>query len=163
MFCVRYMKKNTFLNMKYKRQPTVPWPYVGNLTQSNQHLQVWSKFFSYIRGGPQRYLIWGAEKETLFKGLGEIYLFATVNLFLQFLQYRRRNNWLKTAVSMLSYVFLREVTIHISVYIIDCGILCFWESERDLRYVGLIGKTILKKGPRQWKRVTMSWKCNLCI
>ena len=64
-------------------------------------------------GGPQRYLIWGAEKETLFKGLGEIYLFATVNLFLQFLQYRRRNNRLKTAASMLSYAFLREVTFHI--------------------------------------------------
>ena len=78
-----------------------------------------------MRGGPQGYLIWGAEKETLFKGLSKIYLSATVNLFLQFLQYRRRNNRLKTAVSMLSYVFLREVTIHISISRIDCGILCF--------------------------------------
>ena len=78
------------------------------------------------------------------KDFSEIYVFATVNLFLQFLQYRRRNNRLKTAVSMLSYVFLREVTIHISIYRIDCGILCFYESERDLCYVGLIGKKILK-------------------
>ena len=66
---------------------------------------MWSKFSNYIRGGPQGYLLWGAEKETLFKGLREIYLFATVNLFLQFLQCRGRNNRLKTDVSMLSYVF----------------------------------------------------------
>ena len=29
---------------------------------------------------------------------------------------------------------------------IDCGTLCFQESERDLRCVGLIGKKILTKG-----------------
>ena len=63
--------------------------------------------------------------EELFKGLGEIYRFATGNLFLQFSQYRRRNYRLKAPVSMLSYVFLREVTNHISIYRIDCGILCF--------------------------------------
>ena len=85
----------------------------------------------------------------MFKGLSEIYFFATVNLFLQFLQYRRGNNRLKTAVSMQSYVLLREVTTHISIYRIDCGILCFREPERDLRYVGLVGKKILKKGLRQ--------------
>ena len=45
---------------------------------------------------------------------------------------------------MLSYVFLRKVKIHISIYRIDCGILCFYESEIDLCYVGLIGKKILK-------------------
>ena len=45
---------------------------------------------------------------------------------------------------MLSYVFLREVTIHISIYRIDYGILCFYESEIDLCYVGLIGKKIIK-------------------
>ena len=37
----------------------------------------------------------------LFKGLSEIYL-SCYNLFLQFLYYRRRNNRLKTVVSMLS-------------------------------------------------------------
>ena len=123
MFCVQHIKKCTFLNI-YKSSSLLlllPWPCLGNLTQSKQNLLVWSKFSYYIRGGPQGYLIWGAEKETLFKGLSEIYLFATVNLFLQ---RRGRNNRLKTAVSMLSYVFLREVTIHISIYRIDCGILC---------------------------------------
>ena len=86
---------------------------------------VWSKFSNYIGDRPDSYLIWGAENEILFKGLSEIYLSATVNLFAQFLQYGKRNNRLKTAVSMLSYVFLREVTIHILIYRIDCGILCF--------------------------------------
>ena len=46
-------------------------------------------------------LLWGAEKvEVLFKGLSEIYL-SWYNLFLQFLYYWRRDNRLKTVVSML--------------------------------------------------------------
>ena len=40
----------------------------------------------------------GAEKDTLFKGLSEIYLFATVNLFLQFLQCRGKNNRLNVCI-----------------------------------------------------------------
>ena len=32
-----------------------------------------------------------------------------------------------------------------NIYRTDCGTLCFYESERDLRYVGLSGKEILKK------------------
>ena len=119
VLCTTYEKEHIF---KYKLKAAA---YFGNLTQSKQNLLVWSKFSNYIRGGPQGYLIWGAEKEVLFKGLSEIYLFAIVNLFLQFLQYRRRNNRLETAVSMLSYVFLREGTIHILIYGIDCGILHF--------------------------------------
>ena len=31
------------------------------------------------------------------------------------------------------------------IYRFDCQTLCFQESERDLHYVGLIGKKILKK------------------
>ena len=72
----------------------------------------------------------------------EIYL-SCYNLFLQFLYYRRRNKRLRETVSsMLSCgPFERNNNPYI-----DCGTLCSQESERDLRYVGLIGKKILKKG-----------------
>ena len=49
------------------------------------------------------------------------------------------------------------------MYRIDCGTLCFQESERDLRYVSLIEKKILKKGWGNGKKVSLSWKQNLCV
>ena len=48
---------------------------------------------------------------------------------------------LETVVSV-SYCALERSNDHI--YKIDYGTLCFSESDRDPRYVGLIGKKILK-------------------
>ena len=62
---------------------------------------MWSKFSNYIRRWPQGLILWSAKKVVLVTRLSEIYL-SCYNLFLQFLHYRRRNNRLKTIVSMSS-------------------------------------------------------------
>ena len=59
-----------------------------------------------------------------------------------FLARRRNKRPRETVASMLSCGPLERNN---SPYI-DCAAFCFQESERDLRYVGLIGKKILKKG-----------------
>ena len=91
--------------------------------------------------------------------LSEIYL-SCFNLFLQFLYYRRINNRLKTVVSMLTLVLLREVTIHIQnrlqnpvfLRIRKRSSLCEFDWEENP-----------EKWLKQSKIVSISLKWNLCI
>ena len=46
--------------------------------------------------------------------------------------------------------------------VINCGTLCFQESERDLCYVGFIGKKILKKGRGNGKKYTRA-ESRICV
>ena len=54
------------------------------------------------------------------------------------------------AITYLCSSYITEEEINdlekLFMYIIDCGALYFQKSERDLPYVGLIEKKILKKG-----------------
>ena len=56
---------------------------------------------------------------------------------------------------MLSYGALEEPC--------DRGTLCFWESQTDPCYVEFDCEENTDKGLRQWQKISMSWKQNLCI
>ena len=105
VLCTIYEKEHIFKLKIKSAAPSCffPYPYIGNLTQSKQNVLVWPKFSNCIRRGPLREVSMGCQKvDILLKGLSEIYFFC-YNLFLYFLYYRRRNDRLKTVVSMLSY------------------------------------------------------------
>ena len=107
--------------------------------------------------GPRWKLLWGAEKgEALFRRLSEIYLFC-YNLFLQFLYCWRRNNQLKTVASMLSCGALEssnnpyiESIVEPCVSMNQKGIFAIWKENPE-------------KGLKEWKKVSLSWKRNLCV
>ena len=88
----------------------------------------------------------------MFIGRSEIYL-SCYNLFWQFFYYRRGNKRLKTVLSMLSCGALeREVTIQ-SV---------FSKNQKEIFAVWVRFWMKSWKRLRQWKKVSMSRKRNLC-
>ena len=107
--------------------------------------------------GPKGWLLWGAEKgEVLFRGLSEIYL-SCYNLFLQFLYWQRRNNSLKTLLYMLSCGALEWSN---NPYIESIVEPCVSKNEKGIFAMSTENP---EKGLRQWKKVSLTWKRNLCV
>ena len=102
--------------------------------------------YSVIGCGISKSFVLGAECE--------IYL-SSYNLFLQFLYYRIRNKRLReTVVSMLSCSALEGSNNSYIELVLEP---CVSDNQKgDLRYVGLIGKKILKKGWGNGKKESLS-------
>ena len=117
---------------------------------------MWPTFSNYMGVGV---VIMGCQKsKILFTGLREIYL-SCYNLFLQFLNSRRGNKRLKTVLPMLSWSALERSN---NPYIASIVGPCLSKNHREIFAVSVWFWMKSWKRLRQWKKVSMSRRRNLC-